>query len=87
VFERKIKKSVSNIPGVSEVRGRGLLLGIELNSPIAKQVATAMLDAGVIVNAANEQTIRIAPPLIVTMPQIEKFIMTFKKVMKEAHHG
>jgi acetylornithine aminotransferase len=87
VFERKIKKSVSNIPGVSEVRGRGLLLGIELNSPIAKQVATAMLDAGVIVNAANEQTIRIAPPLIVTMPHIEKFIMTFKKVMKEAHHG
>lgn len=87
VFERKIKKSVSHIPGVSEVRGRGLLLGIELNSPIAKQVATAMLDAGVIVNAANEQTIRIAPPLIVTMPQIEKFIMTFKKVMKEVHHG
>lgn len=87
VFERKIKKSVSNISGVSEVRGRGLLLGIELNSPIAKQVATAMLDAGVIVNAANEQTIRIAPPLIVTMPQIEKFIMTFKKVMKEVHHG
>jgi acetylornithine aminotransferase len=87
VFERKIKKSVSHIPGVSEVRGRGLLLGIEFNSPIAKQVATAMLDAGVIVNAANEQTIRIAPPLIVTMPQIEKFIMTFKKVMKEVHHG
>jgi acetylornithine aminotransferase len=87
VFERKIKKSVSHIPGVSEVRGRGLLLGIELNSPIAKQVATAMLDAGVIVNAANEQTIRIAPPLIVTMPQIEKFIMTFKKVMAEVHHG
>ena len=87
VFERKIKKSVSHIPGVSEVRGRGLLLGIELDSPIAKQVAAAMLDAGVIVNAANEQTIRIAPPLIVTMPQIEKFIMTFKKVMKEVHHG
>jgi acetylornithine aminotransferase len=87
VFERKIKKSVSHIPGVSEVRGRGLLLGIELNSPIAKQVATAMLDAGVIVNAANDQTIRIAPPLIVTMPQIEKFIMTFKKVMAEVHHG
>jgi acetylornithine aminotransferase len=87
VFERKIKKSVSHIPGVSEVRGRGLLLGIELNSPIAKQVATAMLDAGVIVNAANDQTIRIAPPLIVTMPQIEKFIITFKKVMAEVHHG
>jgi acetylornithine aminotransferase len=87
VFEKKIKKSLSVVPGVSEVRGRGLLLGIELRTPIAKRVAAAMLEAGVIVNAANDQTIRIAPPLIVTAPQIEKFISIFKKVMKEADHG
>jgi acetylornithine aminotransferase len=87
VFEKKIKKSISVVPGVSEVRGRGLLLGIELRTPIAKRVAAAMLEAGVIVNAANDQTIRIAPPLIVTAPQIEKFISIFKKVMKEADHG
>jgi len=87
IFEKKIKKSLIGTSGVSEVRGRGLLLGIELTSPIAKKVATSMLEAGVIVNAANDQTIRIAPPLIVTMPQIEKFIATFKKVMKEADHG
>jgi acetylornithine aminotransferase len=87
VFEKKIKKSLSVVPGVSEVRGRGLLLGIELRTPIAKKVAASMLEAGVIVNAANDQTIRIAPPLIVTTPQIEKFISIFKKVMKEAEHG
>ena len=87
VFEEKIKKSLSTTPGVSEVRGRGLLLAIELNRPIAKKIAIAMLEAGVVVNAANDQTIRIAPPLIVTMPQIEKFIATFKKVMKESDHG
>jgi len=87
VFEKKIKKSLSVVPGVSEVRGRGLLLGIELRIPIAKKVAASMLEAGVIVNAANDQTIRIAPPLIVTTPQIEKFISIFKKVMKEAEHG
>jgi acetylornithine aminotransferase len=87
VFEKKIKKSLTGTPGISEVRGRGLLLGIELTTPIAKKVATAMLDAGIIVNAANDQTIRIAPPLIVTMPQIEKFITTFKKIMKEINHG
>ena len=86
-FERKIKKSLSGTPGVSEVRGRGLLLGIELTTPIAKKVAASMLEAGIIVNAANDQTIRIAPPLIVTLPQIEKFIFIFKKVMKEADHG
>jgi len=86
-FEKKIKKSLSGTPGVSEVRGRGLLLGIELTTPIAKKVAASMLEAGIIVNAANDQTIRIAPPLIVTLPQIEKFISIFKKVMKEAGHG
>jgi acetylornithine aminotransferase len=87
VFEKQIKKSLSGTAGVSEVRGRGLLLGIELTTPIAKKVAALMLEAGVIVNAANDQTIRIAPPLIVTMPQIEKFITTFKKIMKETNHG
>lgn len=87
VFEKKIKKSISAVPGVSEVRGRGLLIGIELTTPIAKKVAALMLEAGVIVNAASDQTIRIAPPLIVTTPQIEKFISIFKKVMKEADHG
>jgi len=87
VFERKIKKSLSAVPGVSEVRGRGLLLGIELTVPIAKKVASSMLEAGVIVNAANDKTIRIAPPLIVTAPQIEKFIFIFKKVMEEEDHG
>ena len=87
VFEKKIKKSLSAVPGVSEVRGRGLLLGIELATPIAKKVAAEMLDAGIIVNAANEKTIRIAPPLIVTMTQVEKFISVFKKVMKEVDNG
>jgi acetylornithine aminotransferase len=87
IFEKKIKKSLSDVSGISEVRGRGLLLGIELTTPIAKKVATLMLEAGVIVNAANDHTIRIAPPLIVTMPQIEKFIVVFKKVMKEVVHG
>jgi acetylornithine/N-succinyldiaminopimelate aminotransferase len=87
VFEKKIKKSLSAVPGVSEVRGRGLLLGIELATPIAKKVTAEMLDAGIIVNAANEKTIRIAPPLIVTMTQVEKFISVFKKVMKEVGNG
>ena len=87
VFEKQIKKSLSVVPGVSEVRGRGLLLGIGLTTPIAKRISTSLLESGVIVNAANDQTIRIAPPLIVTKLQIEKFIVIFKKVMREAEHG
>jgi acetylornithine aminotransferase len=58
-----------------------------LSRAIRTRDISSMLEAGVIVNAANDQTIRIAPPLIVTSAQIEKFILVFKKVMKEVDHG
>jgi acetylornithine/N-succinyldiaminopimelate aminotransferase len=72
------------IPGVKEVRGAGLLLGIELESLKASNVSDAMREAGVLVNAANATTIRIAPALIVTDAQITKFIAIFKKVITDA---
>lgn len=79
-----LMQEIAMIPGVKEVRGAGLLIGIELQSIKASDVATAMREAGVLVNAANETTIRIAPALIVTDLQINKFISIFKKVMSDA---
>ena len=72
------------IPGVKEVRGAGLLLGIELETLKASDIATAMRDAGVLVNAANATTVRIAPALIITDTQINKFISIFRKVISDA---
>jgi len=72
------------IPGVKEVRGAGLLIGIELESLKASEVSDAMREAGVLVNAANSTTIRIAPALIVTDAQITKFISIFRKVISHA---
>ena len=71
------------IPGVKEVRGAGLLLGIELEALKASEVSDAMLAAGVLVNAANAATIRIAPALIVSDAQINKFISIFRKVLAD----
>jgi acetylornithine aminotransferase len=71
------------IPGVKEVRGAGLLLGIELEALNASEVSDAMLAAGVLVNAANATTIRIAPALIVSDAQINKFISIFRKVLAD----
>jgi len=71
------------IPGVKEVRGAGLLLGIELEALKASEVSDAMLAAGVLVNAANATTIRIAPALIVSDAQINKFISIFRKVLAD----
>jgi acetylornithine aminotransferase len=71
------------IPGVAEVRGAGLLLGIELESLKAADVALALQNEGVLVNAANPTTIRLAPALIVTDAQIKKFVAIFRKVMSD----
>ncbi|MDE3227215.1 MAG: acetylornithine transaminase [Acidobacteriota bacterium] len=80
----ELMQELALVPGVSEVRGAGLLLGIELTTATASDIATALRDAGVLVNAANATTIRIAPALIVTDAQIKKFISIFKKVMNDA---
>ena len=71
------------IPGVKEVRGAGLLLGIELESLKASDVSDAMRNSGVLVNAANATTIRIAPALIVSDAQITKFISICRKVITD----
>ena len=78
-----LMQELALIPGVKEVRGAGLLLGIELASLKASDVSDAMRNAGVLVNAANATTIRIAPALIVTDAQINKFISLFRKVIAD----
>ena len=76
-----LMQEIALIPGVKEVRGAGLLIGIEFDSLKAPDIAAAMQTAGVLVNAANPTTIRIAPALIVSDAQINKFISIFKKVI------
>ena len=76
-----LKEEIMNIEGVSEVRGRGLLLGIVLERSWAKEITNYLMAKGVLVNAPNENTIRIAPPLIVSKRECEKFVKIFAEVM------
>lgn len=76
-----LKSELLKIEGVSEVRGRGLLLGIVLDQNWSKEIANFLMAKGVLVNAPNENTIRIAPPLIVTKKECEKFVRIFAEVM------
>ena len=86
-YEKRLKIKLGAIRGVSEVRGRGLLLGIGLDGSYAKALASKLADRGVLVNAPNEETIRIAPALIVSTLQIDKFINVFSQCMQEVERG
>ena len=54
------------VRGGGGVRGMGLMLGLALLRPVAKQVLTHCLENGLIVNAVGDDTIRLLPPLIIT---------------------
>ena len=74
------------IPGVSEVRGAGLLIGLTLDEPIAKALTKKCQELGALINPPGESTIRLAPALNVPMKQAEKFVAIFAKAMKEVSH-
>lgn len=68
-------------PLVEGIRGAGLLLGVALTEPVANEVSAAAIREGLIVNAANDSTIRLAPPLIVTEADIAEFGLRFGRAL------
>jgi acetylornithine/N-succinyldiaminopimelate aminotransferase len=73
-------------PGVSEVRGAGLLIGLTLDKPVAKSVVKKCQELGALINAPGDTTIRLAPALNVSMKQAEIFLAIFKRALKEVTH-
>ncbi|MGW9181737.1 acetylornithine transaminase [Agromyces sp. NPDC055661] len=64
-------------PLVTGTRGRGLLLGVALSEPVAMPLAAEAMRAGLIVNAANDSTIRMAPPLNIGDAEVDEFADKF----------
>lgn len=73
-------------PLVRGTRGRGLLVGVALTEPVAGAVVSHAMREGLIVNAANDHTIRIAPPLIIGDAEIDEFEARFARALAGAHH-
>jgi acetylornithine aminotransferase len=88
----RLRAALADLPEVAEVRGRGLLIGVDLASPagvpdganLAGAVVNAALDAGFIVNAPGPRTIRLAPPLILTAEQADTFVAALPALVAAA---
>ncbi|WP_298228603.1 acetylornithine transaminase [Gryllotalpicola sp.] len=70
-------------PLVTGVRGAGLLLGVALTQPVADAIVAAALEHGLIVNAPNEDTIRLAPPLIIGDDEVAEFTTRFAAALAD----
>ncbi|WP_269455243.1 acetylornithine transaminase [Mycobacterium scrofulaceum] len=86
VLGRSIRHGIEalNHPLIDHVRGRGLLQGLVLTAPRAKEAETAARAAGFLVNAAAPDVIRLAPPLIVTEEQLDGFVAALPGILDRA---
>lgn len=73
--------ALAALPGVSTVRGRGLMLGVVLDQPIAKEMVQRGFDFGLILNAPADNIIRLTPPLVITAEQLEEATQRFAKLL------
>ena len=76
-----LKREITGLEGVREVRGSGLLLGVLFKESIAKEIYMRLLARRVLVNAPSEYVIRLAPAYLVSDEQIREFVATFKEVI------
>ncbi|NNM74154.1 aspartate aminotransferase family protein [Enterovirga aerilata] len=64
-------RSRLSVPGVVEIRGRGLMIGIELDRPCS-EIVRLSLDAGLLLSVTAERIIRLVPPLTITREEAEQ---------------
>lgn len=80
----RLASSLADIFGTeAEVRGRGLLIGVDLGAPVARTVAAAALERGLLVNDATPTVLRFTPPLVVSDQELERGL----GILEEAWHA
>jgi acetylornithine aminotransferase len=75
------------VPGTGEIRGRGLLLGLPVTAAPADVVVGAALQAGFIVNNVAPDTVRLAPPLVLSQAEAGEFVTAWPEILTTAADG
>lgn len=86
-FLEELKKIES--PILKEIRGKGLWIGVEINTKIidGRSICKLLLKKGILSKETHESTIRFAPPLIIEKKEIDWAVQTFKDTLKEIEQG
>jgi acetylornithine aminotransferase len=70
---------------VTEIRGQGLLIGLDLSEDRSAQVTDAALARGFIINSCSPNRIRLAPPLVLTTAQADEFLAAWPSILDAAY--
>ena len=82
-FHAKLEGLAKHHDCITDVRGMGLMLGLELNSAdLAKQVAAQMMERRIIINRTSETVLRFLPPYILKKEHVETAIRALDEILK-----
>lgn len=81
-FLAQANTRLAPLPGVTDIRGQGLMLGIELNRPCAELVDRAR-ERGLLINVAAGNVIRLLPPFTLDRPQAGAVLDTLEQIIRE----
>lgn len=76
------KAQLGNAAGITALRGKGLMIGIELDRPCAELVKRA-LEEGVLINVTAEKVVRLLPPLILSDDEADQIVNTVSRLIVE----
>ena len=76
-------EQLNQLPGIKEVRGRGLMIGIEFDESIKELRTSLLFDYKVFTGVAGTNVIRLLPPLTFTIDDAAEFMERFKKVLSK----
>lgn len=79
----RLADGLAKLPGATEVRGEGLMRGVLLDRPVARDVVRESLRRRLIVNATDEWTLRLVPPLIVEAAEVDHCLETLGSVLTQ----
>jgi acetylornithine aminotransferase/acetylornithine/N-succinyldiaminopimelate aminotransferase len=80
-FKEKLLRLKEKATVLSEIRGAGLMIGIEFSKDIAKEISKKLFDKGFLVGTIGETTIRLVPPLVITKEEVDLFIENLDEVL------
>ncbi|HEY1026735.1 MAG TPA: aspartate aminotransferase family protein [Pseudomonas sp.] len=79
----RLQQALGDHPGVIAIRGRGLMIGIELNRPCKELVGRALAEQRLLITVTRDNTIRLLPPLICSEAQIDDIALRITRLLAE----
>jgi acetylornithine/N-succinyldiaminopimelate aminotransferase len=74
--------SLGELAGVRQVRGLGLMQAVVFDQPVARDFQSRCLAEGVLVNAVDDVTVRLVPPLVISAAEIERAVAGMKRAQR-----